>query len=171
MMRLLWIAGSACLFAAAVLAACSSDNAVVPVVQQIDDAGGNQEEDAEPVEQAATTFPCGAGNTCNVGQHACCQVGGAFACFPIASGCPAVQDAGADADGGPPGPALLCITYNNCPPGRDCCYRPDVGSMCMESCPSNYENLCRLGMDNCGRDEDCEPMDDPPMPNIGRCDD
>src|SRR5690606_25803406 len=111
-MRLLWSAGTACNFVMAALAACASENAVVPVVQQIDDAGSG--EDAEPPEQLATTFPCGEGNTCNVGQHACCPVSGAFACFPVSSGCP-VQDAGADGDAGPPGPALLCITYNNCP--------------------------------------------------------
>lgn len=165
-MRLTLLACAAALGGAgmAAVVACGTDGGVTPVVQQIDDAGGAN----EGVEEASTTFACGEGNTCNVGVHACCTVGSAHACFPIASGCPPERDAGPDADAAPP-PALLCNTYNNCNNGRPCCYHPDAGSSCMSTCPSGFESLCRRGIDGCGPDLDCEELVDAPFTNIGRC--
>ncbi len=144
----------------ALLAACRTEGGVTPVVQQLDDAG-------EPVEQTSTTFACGDGNTCNVDVHACCAVGGTHACFPLANGCPASADAGTDAEAGPP--PLRCTTYNNCGTGRECCYSPETGSVCMDQCPSGTENLCRRNVDQCGPDQDCDSLDEPPLPGIGRC--
>lgn len=123
----------------------------------------------EPPESHLAAFPCGT-TSCLAGEHACCDVGGSFACFSLeAGGCPPTVDAGADGEAGSTGPPLLCATYNNCPSDDDCCYTPDAGSSCKSSCPSGSTKLCQLSVDGCGEDNDCVPMTSPPLPNTGRC--
>lgn len=129
------------------------------------DAGADAGEDAAPVEEKVTTFPCGT-TVCNVGIHACCLSSVGLACVDATKGCPVAGDAGTDAASGPP---LLCGTYNNCDGGDNCCFHPDAGSKCVDSCKSGERNLCRINQDGCG-EGDCVAFPQSPAPaSIGRC--
>jgi len=120
---------------------------------------------AEAPEQPAATFTCGT-EECVFGKHACCVEGTAVRCEDVAAGCRA-GDAG---DAGAPAPPLSCSTYNNCSDDDDCCWDPVTGAECRSRCSSGQARLCRLGVDGCGEDRDCRPLEDGgPLEGVGEC--
>jgi hypothetical protein len=66
-------------------------------------------------------------------------------------------------------PILACDTYRACAPGESCCYDPQSGSRCARSCAAGAIKLCRLGVDGCGQEEECDDLSTPPASGVGAC--
>jgi hypothetical protein len=64
---------------------------------------------------------------------------------------------------------LACDTYRACAPAESCCYDPQSGSRCARSCAEGAIRLCRVDVDRCGEDEECDELSTPPASGVGAC--
>jgi hypothetical protein len=125
--------------------------------------------DARRTEQPLTTFACGT-TLCLAGHQACCQIQNAFGCFDLDGGGCTTTGVDAGADAAPPPPPILCTSYRNCDYNQECCYRPDLGSSCQNSCPNGSTSICNAG-DQCGQYGECKALANAPaaLPKAGEC--